>query len=176
MLDAERAVFRGRASDGLHESQDIRPLGYPNHEGGPPFLGGDFAVAEAGAFAVPTAGGKKGRHLRFLPSLNTRFPWWHSLGADGRLRKQEKGNGREFFLPHGIRLFAVSDTVLLHRPDNQRRARHNSAAQIFYPCRLSKSCGCRRYALVIVLRGTVMPRLRSLNRLRSRKISDIAKR
>ena len=44
-------------------------------------------------FAVPTAWGQKGRHLRFLPSLNTRFPCWDSLGADGRLRKQEKGNG-----------------------------------------------------------------------------------
>ena len=38
-------------------------------------------------------GGQEGRHLRFLPSLNTRFPCWDSLGADGRLRKQEKGNG-----------------------------------------------------------------------------------
>ena len=34
--------------------------------------------------------GKKGRHLRFLPSLNTRFPWKPTLGADSRLRKQEK--------------------------------------------------------------------------------------
>ena len=43
--------------------------------------------------AAPAAEGKKGRHLRFLPSLNTRFPWQPTLGADGRLRKQEKGNG-----------------------------------------------------------------------------------
>ena len=42
--------------------------------------------------AAPADEGKKGRHLRFLPSLNTRFPCWDSLGADGRLRKQEKGN------------------------------------------------------------------------------------
>ena len=43
--------------------------------------------------AAPAAKGKKGRHLRFLPSLNTRFPWQPTLGADSRLRKQEKGNG-----------------------------------------------------------------------------------
>ena len=52
-------------------------------------------------------GGKKGRHRRFLPSLNTRFPCCDSLGADGRLRKQEKdatvGLPQRVFL----RLFAV---------------------------------------------------------------------
>ena len=62
----------------------------PNCEGGSPFPGEDSAAAAAGTFAVSTAGDKKGRHLRFLPSLNTRFPCWDSLGADGRLRKQEK--------------------------------------------------------------------------------------
>ena len=51
-------------------------------------------------------GSKKGRHLRFLPSLNTRFPWQPTLGADGRLRKQEKEYGRGFFLPRCIRIFA----------------------------------------------------------------------
>ena len=65
----------------------------PNCEGGSPFPGEDSAAAAAGTFAVSTAGDKKGRHLRFLPPLNTRFPCWDSLGADGRLRKQEKGNG-----------------------------------------------------------------------------------
>ena len=65
----------------------------PNCKGGSPFPGEDSAAAAAGTFAVSTAGDKKGRHLRFLPSLNTRFPCKDSLGADGRLRKQEKGNG-----------------------------------------------------------------------------------
>ena len=65
----------------------------PNCEGGSPLPGEDSAAAAVGTFAVSTAGDKKGRHLRFLPSLNTRFPCWDSLGADGRLRKQEKGNG-----------------------------------------------------------------------------------
>ena len=62
----------------------------PNCEGGSSFPGEDSAAAAAGTFAVSTAGDKKGRHLRFLPSLNTRFPCKDSLGADGRLRKQEK--------------------------------------------------------------------------------------
>ena len=69
----------------------------PNRAGGSPILGKDSAAAAAGAFAVPTAEGKKGRHLRFLPSLNTRFPCNHSLGADGRLRKQEKGERQRIF-------------------------------------------------------------------------------
>ena len=95
----------------------------PNRAGGLPILGKDSAAAAAGAFAVPTAErafavptaeGKKGRHLRFLPSLNTRFPCNHSLGADGRLRKQEKGNGRGFLLPRGITPFRISAAVLLH--------------------------------------------------------------
>ena len=86
----------------------------PNRAGGSPILGKDSAAAAAGAFAVPTAEGKKGRHLRFLPSLNTHFPCNHSLGADGRLRKQEKGNGRGFLLPRGITPFRISAAVLLH--------------------------------------------------------------
>ena len=78
----------------------------PNRAGGSPILGKDSAAAAAGAFAVPTAEGafavptaegKKGRHLRFLPSLNTRFPCNHSLGADGRLRKREKGERQRIF-------------------------------------------------------------------------------
>ena len=100
----------------------------PNCEGGSPFPGEDSAAAAAGTFAVSTAGDKKGRHLRFLPSLNTRFPCWDSLGADGRLRKQEKdaavGLPQRVFL----RLFAV------HR---QRTATHAgySTQSAAYPCR-----------------------------------------
>ena len=47
--------------------------------------------------AAPAAEGKKGRHLRFLPSLNTRFPCNHSLDADGRLRKREKRERQRIF-------------------------------------------------------------------------------
>ena len=69
--------------------------------------GKDSAAAAAGAFAVPTAEGKKGRHLRFLPSLNTRFPCNHSLGADGRLRKQEKDAAVGLLLRDFRKPFAV---------------------------------------------------------------------
>ena len=79
----------------------------PNRAGGSPILGKDSAVAAAGAFAVPTAEGKKGRHLRFLPSLNTRFPCNHSLGADGRLRKQEKDAAVGLLLRDFRKPFAV---------------------------------------------------------------------
>ena len=87
----------------------------PNCEGGSPLPGEDSAAAAVGTFAVSTAGDKKGRHLRFLPSLNTRFPCWDSLGADGRLRKQEKDAAVGLLLRVFLRLFAV------HR---QRTATH----------------------------------------------------
>ena len=72
----------------------------------------------------PRRWAKRKGHLRFpflfelLP-----FPCWDSLGADGRLRKQEKDAAEDFFsaadeLPSESvllsNLFAVSDTVLLH--------------------------------------------------------------
>ena len=56
------------------------------------------------------------------------------------------------------------------------QARHTRAAQIFCLCRLSKSYGYRRYAPVIVLRGTVMPRLLEVADLCSRTVSDTANR
>ena len=57
-------------------------------------------------------------------------------------------------------LFAVPDTVLLHRRLTPRRRGIPVPRKCFCLCRLSKSYGYRRYAPVIVLRGTVMPRLR----------------
>ena len=48
----------------------------------------------------------------------------------------------------------------VHSSTYSQQARHTRVAQIFCLCRLSKSYGYRRYAPVIVLRGTVMPRLR----------------
>ena len=77
---------------------------------------GECAACGGGDVAAPAAGAKRKGHLRFpflfelLP-----FPCWDSLGADGRLRKQEKdaavGLSQRVFL----RLFAV------HR---QRTATH----------------------------------------------------
>ena len=53
------------------------------------------------------------------------------------------------------------------------QTRHNSAAQIFYPCRLSKSYGCSRLVPENELRGTDMPRLRGVNRLRSSTVAEM---
>ena len=52
------------------------------------------------------------------------------MGADGRLRKQEKGNGRGFLLPRGITPFRISAAVLLH-PIWVR-------AGAAYPCRANR--------------------------------------
>ena len=78
-------------------------------------------------------------------------------------------NGREFFLCYGRTTFGVRPHEQPVRSIGYRtatqaaystQARHTRAAQMFCLCRLSKSYGYRRYAPVIVLRGTVMPRLR----------------
>ena len=105
--------FSAPAERGMRTAQACSPL-----TGGKFFdepQRGDSPSADGGNVPRPPRGGKKGRHLRFLPSLNTRFPCWDSLGADGRLRKQEKdaavGLPQRVFL----RLFAV------HR---QRTATH----------------------------------------------------
>ena len=79
-------------------------------------LSGGFAVCGRRDVAAPAAGAKRKGHLRFpflfelLP-----FPCWDSLGADGRLRKQEKDAAVGLLLRVFLRLFAV------HR---QRTATH----------------------------------------------------
>ena len=91
---------------------------------------GVFRCTAAGGFAVcgrreraaprgnvprPAAGAKRKDNLRFsflfelLP-----FPCWDSLGADGRLRKQEKDAAVGLLLRVFRNLFAGSDTLLLH--------------------------------------------------------------
>ena len=55
------------------------------------------------------------------------FLIWRRLPICDRF---EKEYGRGFFLPCFRNLFAGSDTVLLHMRVNQRKARHDSAAQI----------------------------------------------
>ena len=117
----------------LHRLNGVREL----PQAGSPLTGGKFfaepqrrvALCGAREVAAPAAGAKRKGHLRFpflfelLP-----FPCWDSLGADGRLRKQEKdaavGLPQRVFL----RLFAV------HR---QRTATHAgySTQSAAYPCR-----------------------------------------
>ena len=95
-----------------------------------PVRAGSFAVNHSGELPLRAAGAQEGRQPAvFHPLVNLPFSL-KGLGADGRLRKQEKGNGRGFLLPRGITPFRISAAVLLHMRVNQRRARHSSAAQI----------------------------------------------
>ena len=92
---------------------------------------GDSPSADGGDVAAPAAGAKRKGHLRFpflfelLP-----FPCWDSLGADGRLRKQEKdaavGLPQRVFL----RLFAVHRQITATHTGYFPQARHTRAAQL----------------------------------------------
>ena len=54
------------------------------------------------------------------------------LGADGRLRKQEKGNGRGFLLPRGITPFRIVGYITATHMVYSTQARHDSVARSFY--------------------------------------------
>ena len=102
--------------------------------------------------AAPATEGKKGRHLRFLPSLNTRFPW----GVDGRPRKRRKGERQRIFSSAWYNTVSHFGCRTATQAVKLTQARHDSAAQRFYLCRLSKSCGCSQFAPENGLRGTVI--------------------
>ena len=101
-------------------------------------LGGGFAVcgrrgrcgARRGGVAAPAAGAKRKGHLRFpflfelLP-----FPCWDSLGADGRLRKQEKDAAVGLLLRVFLRLFAVHRQCTATQTVYSPQARHTRVAQ-----------------------------------------------
>ena len=115
-----------------------------------PFPGGEFfAEPQRGGFAVcgrrgrcgARRGGKKGRHLRFLPSLNTRFPCWDSLGADGRLRKQEKDAAVGLLLRVFLRLFAVHRQRTATQTVYSTQARHTRVAQTVCKCKSAITAG-----------------------------------
>ena len=122
-----RQVFQHRLT-GAHElRQRVRPIRAESFSLN--LSGGIRRLRTAGTCGT-RRGGKKGRHLRFLPSLNTRFPCWDSLGADGRLRKQEKdaavGLPQRVFL----RLFAVHRQITATHTGYFPQARHTRAAQL----------------------------------------------
>ena len=67
----------------------------------------------------------------FHPLVDHPFPL-EGLAKIGERRPLRKGGTAEdFFYRIFLNLFAVSDTVLLHRPENLRWARHSSAARFF---------------------------------------------
>ena len=88
------------------------------------------ALCGARETAAPAAGAKRKGHLRFpflfelLP-----FPCWDSLGADGRLRKQEKDAAVGLPQCVFLRLFAVHRQRTATQTVYSTQARHTRAAQ-----------------------------------------------
>ena len=93
---------------------------------------GECAACGGGNVAAPAAGAKKKGHLRFpflfelLP-----FPCWDSLGADGRLRKQEKDAAVGLLLRVFLRLFAVHRQRTATHTVKSAQARHTRVARSF---------------------------------------------
>ena len=85
------------------------------------FWARDFARCSVRGTCAVRRGNKKGRHLRFLPSLNTRFPCGVAWVQMVDCVSVEKGNGRGFLLPRGITPFRISAAVLLHRSATSSR-------------------------------------------------------
>ena len=85
---------------------------------------------------------KRDRHLRFLPSLNTRFPcgvaWVQMVGCVS----VEKGGRQRIFSAAWYNTVSHFGCRTATQTVKLTQARHDSAAQRFYLCRLSKSCGC----------------------------------
>ena len=101
-----------------------RPEASPERRGEPPNGGGGVCrthgrgfrtLRRAGMLPLRAAGAQEGRQPAvFHPLVNLPFSL-RGHGGNGRrrpLRKKECGRG--FFVPRCIRLFVVSDTVLLH--------------------------------------------------------------
>ena len=72
--------------------------------------------------------GQEGRHLRFLPSWDSRFPLFLSLAQTRDRRPLRKGERQRIFSTvreHSVlpcrNLYAVPDSLLLHRRFNLRR-------------------------------------------------------
>ena len=79
-----------------------------------PVRAGSFAVNHSGELPLRAAGAQEGRQPAvFHPLVNLPFSL-KGLGADGRLRKQEKDAAVGLLLRVFRNLFAGSDTLLLH--------------------------------------------------------------
>ena len=111
--------------------------GHLNRAGGSPYPGGEFSAepqrgdspsADGGSVAAPAAGAKRKDNLRFsflfelLP-----FPWrvWRRLPTCDRCEAGERqrifSSAETHCVRSCIRVFAVSDTFLLHRSATLRR-------------------------------------------------------
>ena len=101
-------------------TQDIKPV-----------LIACFAACEAnGNCADAARAHKRTDTCGFRPLVNLPFPL-DSLAQIADMQPlRNKGTAEDFFFRVFLNLFAGSDTVLLHMRVNQRKARHDSAAQI----------------------------------------------
>ena len=103
---------------------------------------GDSPSADGGDVAAPAAGAKRKGHLRFpflfelLP-----FPCWDSLGADGRLRKQEKDAAVGLLLRLFRKIFAVHRQRTATHTVYSTQARHTRAAQTVCECKSAITAG-----------------------------------
>ena len=91
------------------------------------FWARDFARCGVRGTCAVRRGNKKGRHLRFLPSLNTRFPW----GVDGRPRKRRKGERQRIFSSAWYNTVSHFGCRTATQAVKLTQARHDSAAQVF---------------------------------------------
>ena len=147
--------------------------------------GGEFSaepqrgVALCGAreSAAPAAGAKRKGHLRF-PFLFELLPFpcfliWRRFPICDRFENRERQRIFSTVGEHSVlpcrNLYAVPDTVLLHRRFTLRRARHSSAARFASALLQTGSTRincikclirrCRALQRAKELRGTAMPRL-----------------
>ena len=102
----------------------------PNRAGGSPYSGGEFFREPRRGVPLRAAGAQEGRQPAvFHPLVNLPFSL-KGLGADGRLRKQEKdaavGLPQRVFL----RLFAVHRQITATHTGYFPQARHTRAAQL----------------------------------------------
>ena len=121
----------GKAKGVFEDSEAVAGTGFavcPNRAGGSPFPGGDFAVnhdgdiAPSGAGTAALAAGAKRKGHPWFPFLFELLPfllraWVQMVDCVSRKRS----TAEDFFFRVFLNLFAVSDTVLLHRSATSSR-------------------------------------------------------
>ena len=180
MLPFRQGKFFRDFPDFLH-----RPAGTRTAAGVFALTGGRFFACikrgispsvDGGNVAAPRGVGKRVDTCGFYP-LNSRFPLFLSLAQIATCDRSEKRERQRSFSTVGEHsvlpcrdIFAVPDTVLLHRRFTLRRARHSSAARFVSAllqtgstrinCTKCLIRRCRALQRAKELRNTVMLRLR----------------
>ena len=142
------------------------------------FWARDFARCGVRGTCAVRRGNKKGRHLRFLPSLNTRFPCSVAWVQMVDRVSVEKGNGRGFFLPRGITPFRISAAVLLHRrgmkvPRNVFTSADYQKSEVVARKRFARHCHTPEYPLLPFGQFTLCRALRRIAGMCSSKLSEM---